>query len=310
MNDKSSIIDIASLCPICKSTNLTAIDTVISDFVMSRITDGFTPGSNYPVKLCFCNDCTFAFYDYRMTDEEISRLYADYRSKEYQQERERYECWYTEKVNDAMNNNAKALQEQKKVIGRIVSENIHREIRSALDYGGNEGKTFTDNIGTQEKYVFDISGAPTVEGVKSISRFEDLKEHSYDFIMCNHVFEHLTEPMKMMQTFREIGNDETVYYIEVPSENPFTGKQGRHSIMRNISLAFNPNFSIIKLAKYYFKLRKSLPMQMNEHINFFTPQSIRTMAELSGFKVMDVQENEEYGALGSFTVLSMLFRMI
>ncbi len=254
---------------------------------MSRITDDFTPGNNWPVKLCFCNDCTFAFYDYRMTDEEINQLYTDYRDSSYQKTRERYECWYTERVNDAMNNDTKALKEQQKIIQRIISENIHREIRTALDYGGYEGKTFTDTIGTQEKYVFDISGVPAVEGVKGISKFEYLKNYSYDFIMCNQVFEHLTEPMKMMQNFREIGNDDTVYYIEVPSENPFTKKQSKHSITKNISL---------------------ISMQMREHINFFTPKSIRIMAERSGFNVIDIQENTEHGALGTSTVLSMLFR--
>ena len=138
---------------------------------MSRITDNFTLGSNYQVKLCFCNECTFAFYDYRMTDEEVNRLYANYRDSNYQKTRESYECWYTEKVNNAMNNDVKALHEQQKIILRMISENIHREIRSALDYGGYEGKTFTDAVGTQEKYVFDISGVPAIEGVKGISIF-------------------------------------------------------------------------------------------------------------------------------------------
>lgn len=275
---------------------------------MSRITDGFIPGTNWPVKLCFCNDCTFAFYDYRMTDEEASRYYTGYRDKEFQEQRERYDYFYTEKLNNAFNNNSRYIHEQQKVIERIVSANITRELKVGLDYGGNEGKTFTDMLGIREKYVYDISGTPTIEGVKSIAKYEDLRQHKFDFIMCNQVFEHLTEPMKMMQNFREIGTKNTIYYIEVPSENPFTKKQGRHSIMRNISLLFNPNFSTIKLAKYYLKLKKQPPMLMNEHINFFTPKSIRIMAEQSGFNVIDVEENTEHGALGTATILSILFR--
>ena len=61
-------------CIICGSENIETVDTVISDFVMDRITDDFRPdcGMNRPVKLCFCRDCTFAFYDYRITDELIA----------------------------------------------------------------------------------------------------------------------------------------------------------------------------------------------------------------------------------------------
>ena len=276
---------------------------------MSRIVPDFTQGiNNYPVKLCFCNECTFAFYDYRMTDDEVNMLYHNYRDETYQKTRERYECWYTEKVNNAMNNDAIALAEQKRVIESIISRNIHRELETGLDYGGNEGRTFTDMMGIKEKYVFDISGVPTVEGVKGITRYENLKEHRYSFIMCNHVFEHLTNPMKMMANFLDIGSDDTIYYIEVPSENPFTHAQSKHSLMKNISLIFNHNFSITRLARYYFALKKQPPMQMREHINFFTPKSIRTMAEKSGFSVIDVQENQERGALGDVTVLSMLFK--
>lgn len=296
-------------CLICGSQNIETKDTVVSDFVMARICSDFSSKgiSNYKTNLCFCKDCTFAFYDYRFNDDESARLYADYRCTEYQKVREKYECWYTSKVNDALNGDSIALCSQKQVIEQIIKKNVKHELISALDYGGNEGRTFTDLIGTQEKYVFDISGVPTIKGVIGISDFEELKGHSFDFIMCNHLFEHLADPIDVLLKIKEIGKEDTIYYIEVPSENPFI-KGDKFSIKNNISIAFNPNFNIFKLAKYFFKLRRQPFMPMKEHINFFTTKSIRLLAENNGFEVIDISENTENAALGKITVLSMLFK--
>lgn len=296
-------------CMLCGSNNIEAVDTMVCDFVMARISDNFTEGNNYPTQLCFCKDCSFAFFDYRLSDEEAERLYADYRGEEYQKTREHYECWYTDKVNSALNYDPVSLSEQQRVIERMISQNVHKELRVALDYGGNEGRTFTDMIGTHEKYVFDISGVPSIEGVCTIHQYDELKKHAFDFIMCNHLFEHLSDPMQMMQNLRGIGNEGTIYYIEVPSENPFTQKANKYSIRKNFSLLFNPNFSILLLAKHYIRMKRKPFMPMGEHINFFTKKSISMMAEKSGFTVIDVQENVEHFALGNWTILSILFKL-
>lgn len=49
-------------------------------------------------------------------------------------------------------------------------------------------------------------------------------------------------------------------------------------------------------------------MPMKEHINFYTKKSIRKMVELSGFQVLDIQENVEKAVLGNSVVLSVLFK--
>ena len=296
-------------CIICGSENIETVDTVISDFVMDRITDDFIPdcGMNRPVKLCFCRDCTFAFYDHRITDEECDRLYDKYRGPEYQKTREKHECWYTEKVNRALNEDELGLREQKRVINEIVKKNVDHELRVSLDYGGNEGRTYFKRIGTKERYVFDISGIPTIKGVKGISDFDELRKHEYDFIMCNHLFEHLAEPVEMLERIGSLGNKDTIFYIEVPSENPFTGRN-KFSLTKNLRMLADPLFNNIRLATYYLKKRRSPFMPMNEHINFYTVRSMRKLVESSGFEVIDIEENIERTCLGEQTVLSVLFR--
>ena len=292
-------------CLICGSDNISKTDTVVSDFVMARIAPN--EKENYKTKLCFCNDCSFAFYEYRIDSVEQMALYRNYRDTEYQKTREKCECWYTAKVNNMLNSDNKALEEQKRVIRKLLNENGISDIRNALDYGGNEGKTFFDEIGTENKYVYDISGVPTQEGVKSISDYSKLKDYRFDFIMCNMLFEHLADPMALMESLKEIGDENTVYYVEVPSENPFVCGN-KHSITRNLKLVFNPHMNFFKLVRYYFKKRKEPFMPMHEHINFFTKDSMKKMIDLSGFTCIDIQENEEETAIGRQIVLSALFK--
>ena len=188
----------------------------------------------------------------------------------------------------------------------MLSKNTSVVPEVSLDWGGNEGRTFTRKMGSRARYVYDISNIPTIKGVKALSSFDEVKKHKYDFIMCNMMFEHLSDPVGMLKQFKEAGDKDTLYYIEVPSENPFM--VNKFSIKRNIKLLVNRKYSNIRLAKYYLKRRKDPFMPMAEHINFFTPKSIKIMVENAGFEVLDVQENVEKAVLGDSTVLSIMFK--
>lgn len=291
-------------CLICGNEQLEYTDTIVSSFVMARISDSFEEGSNTKTRLCYCPKCTFAFYEYRMTDDEQSRLYLNYRDKNYQELREKYECWYTKKVNNALNNDTLALHEQQRVIEAIIAKNMKTKPVSVLDWGGNEGKTLTPAMGS-EKYVYDISCVPTVEGVTGLSSFEEVKKRHYDLILCNMLFEHVSDPLGLLRQLKELSGDGTYFYIEVPSETPF--KTNKFSISQNLRLLVNPIHSKTRLIRYYFKRRKLPFMPMAEHINFFTAESLRAMVENAGFTILDLQENTEKCVLGKSTVLSVLF---
>lgn len=286
-------------CIVCGSKNIETRDTVISDFVMARIDPEFEiTGKNKETKLCFCTDCMFAFYEYRFSEEEEARLYNDYRGENYQKTREKYECWYTEKVNNAIN--VENAEKQQRIIKKVLGK---RSFQNALDYGGNQGSTFYAELGTESKTVYDISGVQTLPGVRGVNSLDELRRCAYDFIMCNMVLEHVPFPYDIMKTLYQLGRQNTVYYMEVPSENPFT-QGNKFSVFKNLSLLTDRNYSWYRLAKYYFQQRKQPFMPMKEHINFFTPKSIQSLAENSGFTVLDIQENP----LDNSTVLSMVFK--
>lgn len=147
-------------CIICGSSKIRTIETKISDFLVAKIYGEDEVNNTRAVNICHCDQCTFSFYDKRLTDEESDRLYEGYRGAAYQKLREKYDCWYTEKINDAMNNDSVALKEQQRVIEQMVKKHVPTNIRVALDYGGNQGDTFTDLLGTEKKYVYDISDIP------------------------------------------------------------------------------------------------------------------------------------------------------
>lgn len=291
-------------CLLCKSSNIDVRPTVMSGFLAERVYGSDKDKMELSVNLCHCRDCEFSFFDKRLTDEEMGRLYRNYRQREYQQARQKYEVWYTEKVNNAINRSKLALNEQKRVINKLIDKNIKEELKIALDYGGNEGESFTDKTGTKEKYVYDISGVETVSGVNRIATYEQISEHKFDFIMCNMTLEHVTDPIGFIKLLYDIGCDDTYFYIEVPSHNPFAKTSS--SIFPMIKMLFNPVLSNHLLIKHYLNTRNQTCIPMHEHVNFFTPKAITGFLEREGFEVIDVEENTEKGVVGESLVLSAL----
>lgn len=257
-------------------------------------------GENYKTKLCYCRHCTFAFYDYRFNEKEDYELYKNYRDENYQKIREKYECWYTAKVNASLQGSKKRLRQQHEMIKYCMPSHMKQGVKVALDYGGNEGRTFYNELGTEGKYVFDISGVAPIDGVIGITDYEELKKHSFDFIMCNMLLEHVTSPLEILVKLKEIGNPSTIYYVEVPDENPFV-KGNRFSIFKNLRLLFDPNYNILRLAKYYFQQKKGPFMPMKEHINFFTADSLKYLLEQNDFTILRLMETKD--------ILAVSFKM-
>lgn len=287
-------------CPICGNTEVKYTKTKISDFIRARI-----ECDDIDISLVHCTKCSFAFYDYRFSPEEEKKLYNLYRDNNYQKQREKYECWYTEKVNTALNNDKKYLREQQKIIAKILKDNGYNYFENALDFGGNKGATFIERWGTKNKYSFDISQSEVLPNITKVNNIEELFTLKLDFVMCNMTFEHLANPTEIIDIFTRIGDKNTVFYVEVPSEFPFNFN--KFSIFNNISLLFNPNFNKWRLFKYYLKTKNEPFFTMKEHINFYTQKSLKTLVNNFNFRIIDVQENYENAALGKCKVLSILF---
>ncbi len=75
-------------CLVCGSSKISMRKTKISDFLVEKVFGKEDLDKNHDVNLCHCEECSFSFYDRRLTEEESERLYDGYRGTEYQKMRE------------------------------------------------------------------------------------------------------------------------------------------------------------------------------------------------------------------------------
>ena len=292
-------------CLTCKSDNLISYDTKISEFLAERIFN-VKEGNILPVKLYHCVECGFAFYDKRLSEADEKNLYSGYRSDEYQKMRQKYDIWYTQKINQALGNDEKGLSLHKALIERICKENIPNKIHRALDYGGDMGQKYPVGLSIDEKYVYDISGVETVEGVVGLSTFELTKTLEYDFIMCNQVLEHIGELDCFVGLLKSLGNENTWFYLDVPFDSPFN-----KSFFDNFQYFLNPYFRLSTIIRHFFRIRKQGHFApMTEHVNFYTPGAMKHLFERNGFKVFDCQVSSIYDVLGKGKIISLICKLI
>ena len=204
---------IAKSCPACTSTDLSSNAAILMPFVAERVF-GWQPAeitADWQLRtipqgnaqtICStleCNECGLLFLDMRFDDDEMRRLYADYRGEEYTLTREVYEPGYT--------NRNQFLQSEKHIdeVEQFLNGVKHRTV---LDYGGDDGsKTpFSDAL----QHVYEISG-----------KRQDELLPAYDLIVCSHVLEHVPDPAQVLRHIQGFMLPDSVLYIELPMELPF-----------------------------------------------------------------------------------------
>ena len=264
-------------CLICKSKNTKIYNTEISDFITDRMLDG----CNKQTDLVHCLDCGFAFYSYRPNDCEMKKLYANYRNSEYQKLRQKYEEWYTPQINELIGDNLIERNNRSKNLTEIINKYVNiSEIKNVLDYAGDKGQHIPKLLSTANKYVYDISGIKPIEGVQKIESINNTIK--FDFIMCCHLLEHVSSPQHVIETLREILEENGYLYIELPFDSPFYSNK-----FNNLQFLFNKYFKISTLIKTFIKQRKQKIMKpMHEHINFYTNQSIVTLLQDFNFEIL------------------------
>ncbi len=292
-------------CLACGSRNNECYNTKMSDFLSERIYNR-PIDEILPVKLYHCNDCGFAFYDKRFNEEEEQKLYFGYRSDEYQKMRQKHDVWYTSEINVALGADETGIRLRRGIIESIIKRNIATKINQALDYGGDRGQKYPTGVSIAKKYVYDISGVETVEGVTGLSSLELARKLDYDFIMCNQVLEHISDLDGLIQRIKSLGNNATWFYFDVPFDSPFS-----KSPFSNFQFIFNPYFKISTMIKHFVRMKtQGFFAPMTEHINYFTPESMKRLLNRNGFNVIDCQENVIVDVLGKGKIISVLCKII
>jgi hypothetical protein len=144
--------------------------------------------------------------------------------------------------------------EQAGVINTVATDSI-------LDWGGSDGIMLPDVFQTTKRFVHDISDRSPVKGVSKLPTIDP--HHQFSYIQISHVLEHVFEPLKFLQTPRRPLEPGGILYLEVPLECEANGLSAN---VRN----------------------RQRRLWAHEHINLFTPRSLRALAETSGLRVLDL----------------------
>lgn len=114
---------------ICSSQNIIKSPAVVMPFVSYRIF-GWKPveisaehnlrtlthGTSYQICCsCFCHACDFVFTDLRFDEEELTRLYKDYRGAEYVTQKQMFEPDYIS-IDNYLKKQVKQLKEIKNLL--------------------------------------------------------------------------------------------------------------------------------------------------------------------------------------------------
>lgn len=281
-------------CPVCGSSNLAKTPAVIMPFISHRIF-GWKPleisdqsglrsldnGTSY--QLCattFCESCTLVFCDVRFDDDEMSRLYKDYREEEYVSQRQIFEPDYG-RTNDYLMQPIHYLE----AISAYLEDHTE-SVSTVLDWGGDEGaNTPLVNTGRTVQ-IFDISGKNTGDLENGVSVINNLVEgeNTYDLIVAMHVFEHLSNPTQELKHLRSFLNTGGYVYIEVPLErlvdfDDTTAKQSSQKI------------------------------HWHEHINFYSKASMYALFNAANFEAIDVSMLDASDEFRQFKIIRAIARM-
>lgn len=220
-----------------------------SPFIAEREFLGHPPET----KLVTCKSCGLLYSFYRPSDEEMARLYTGYRNEEYYNMRHKHEPQYTRTENEQSFSKEYIISRQDGLYDFLLGS--ISQIYTILDYGGDEGQFIPRQFKLAKKYVFDISGANAYEGVEKIGDFSELAGRKFDFVMCCHLLEHVSDPLQIISNIVDCVADNGYLYIEVPFETKF-----------------------LRYSNYPF----------SEHINFFTEETMNTIASIANIQIIKI----------------------
>jgi hypothetical protein len=258
----------ASECVVCGGPIRQVRRAIVGPFLALRI----WKRKPFCVDLVRCSKCGFFFYNPRLDDADLQRLYAGYRLTDYQKMRHASEPWYTPKFNEDLA--SPALYERRRAaLAPLLRQHLGgRTIRRILDHGGDRGDLVAGLIEGAEAFVYDISGIPPAAGVTAVA---DPAACRVDLIINSNVLEHVGFPRDLVRAILAAAGDGLVY-LEVPAEQP----TGLSRLARRVAQIGVMTLAHPSLASSI--LRPASLFMMHEHINYFSESSLTALFRAAG----------------------------
>jgi hypothetical protein len=165
------------------------------------------------------------------------------------------------------------------------------------DIGGDAGQLIPLEAAS-EAYVVEASDQPPVDGVKRVSNLEEIQT-PVTLLMCCHVLEHLSLPAEFLASLAKSCSlaPDCLVYLEVPLEN-WKILPGMNNWLYSAYLSslqrIRPLLVIIDFISTAMRGYAGLAMppgfmKLHEHINYFSPKSLSSLAEVAGLNVLEAK---------------------
>jgi SAM-dependent methyltransferase len=205
--------------------------------------------NNIGTNVIRCAKCGLAFLDPRPSREEIKTIYGN----EYFSDHVKPEILDSRALASAelIKRLKKYLPEKGRVldIGAATGAYLSAFKNQGWDVSGIE---ISDYARESAKKIFDITLYPNLESAAFSSNY-------FDFILMNHVIEHLPEHLKLLKEVNRILKPEGILYVGTP------------------------NFGSPSAAK----LKSDWPsLKPDEHLTFFTPKTLKMVLNKAGFLII------------------------
>lgn len=254
-------------CLICskfsKQVNISA--AIISPWIREM-----TKMSNRISMYKLCKNCKIGYFSRRYTQEEMTRIYKEYRSDKYFSIRKKWEKWYNY---DFFRNESSVdfAPERKLMIQDFVESKLVNQIKIVVDVGGDKGQYIPEFSSDTQRYVIDLSNRNLVAGVRKINSLEEIE--TCDLIMSCHVLEHVPYPINELKF---LSKNCGALYVEVPYGRP------KINVIRKLGLFLPLQLFLTFFPSIYSKFtnpstgrvnQKHYWLNQSEHLNFFEEDS-------------------------------------
>jgi len=270
-------------CLNCSSKKLVSFPATISPFLIEMMKFKIPK----KVELKYCLNCDLAFYNPRPSEKELSLLYSHYRDSHYQKTREKYEKYYTKEFNSSIGKSKSDLKKQTIHFLKTVKNFIKKEQQlNVLDFGGDKGHFLANTFKLANKYVYEVSKVQPLTGIKKFSTISSINK-KFDFILCRHVLEHVSNPQQIIRRIKSISQKDTIFYFEVPIEFPinyFSIKFTKIILFPIITMGLS-----LKIFKPFF-IKHRFYFLMHEHLNKFCVNSITNMLAKENLKIIRIHQ--------------------
>jgi len=186
-------------CIVCGTKRLERTGGGIAPFIAHRCR---IDAAATQVERAWCPSCDLLFFDQRLSEEEVRRLYLGYRDEAYILERDRFEPGYRERHPQYVDVQHEVQQNRIIDLKADVAA-MGRPLGRVLDYGGGDGWLTREAFSGGNVLVYDLGNPAPPKGV-------------FDLVVCAHVLEHVAFPVSFINEVKMFMKPQGLLYLEVP----------------------------------------------------------------------------------------------